>query len=284
MSTQTYETVRDYYENGAPKAVKDVIESSPSKEVLDSEYPYRARMNKKQYEADLEALQIQLVRMQHDLARTGQRIVVLFEGRDAAGKGGTIKRFAINLNPRSAHIVALSKPTSVEAGEWYFQRYVQHLPTAGHISFFDRSWYNRGVVEPVFGFCTNEERDEFFSQAPRFEKILVDDGVILVKIWLTVSRAAQLKRFLDRESDPLKSWKLSRIDIDGLTKWDEYTNAIDLMLERSHHDAAPWHIIRSDDKRRARLEAIRLLLRQVDYDGRDMSILGTDHNILYNPG
>ncbi|MEM9580488.1 MAG: polyphosphate kinase 2, partial [Pseudomonadota bacterium] len=202
------------------------------------------------------------------------RVAIVFEGRDAAGKGGTIKRFRENLNPRSAHVVALSKPTEREQGEWYFQRYVQHMPTAGEITFFDRSWYNRGVVEHVFEFCKPEQREAFFRQVPDFEKMLVDDGVHLIKLWLNVGRAEQLRRFLDREKDPLKQWKLSWIDVEGLNRWDAYTAAIGETLDRSHSDFAPWTIVRTDDKRRARLNAVRHVLSQFQYEGRDDKMLG----------
>jgi polyphosphate kinase 2 len=226
------------------------------------------------YEARMEALQLQLVRMMFDLKETGKRLIVVFEGRDAAGKGGTIEAMRMNLNPRVAQIVALAKPSDREAKQWYFQRYVDWLPACGEIALFDRSWYNRAIVEHVFGFCTPQQRAHFFSQLPAFEEMLVDEGITLIKLWLDVGRAEQLKRFLDREGDPLKQWKLSQIDIDGLAKWDGYSDAIDETLKRSHTKRAPWTVILSDDKRRARIAAIQTVLRSLDYAGRDDKVIG----------
>jgi len=222
--------------------------------------------------------------MQAWARETGARVVCVFEGRDAAGKGGTIKRFRENLNPRGARVVALSKPTETEQGQWYFQRYIDHMPTAGEIVFFDRSWYNRGVVEKVFGFCTDDQREHFFRQVRDFEKMLVDDGVHLFKFWLNVGRAEQLRRFLARENDPLKQWKLSWIDVEGLKKWDDYSAAIQETLTRSHSDHAPWTIIRSDDKKRARLAAIRTVLSQLDYSRKTEKSVGkVDDKICGGP-
>ncbi|MCV2447986.1 polyphosphate kinase 2 [Paracoccus sp. DMF] len=263
-----------YLDKDAPEAVRKAIRDASGDEILDASYPYRDEMKGKEYDAQMEGLQLQLVRLMRDVIHTGKRIVVLFEGRDAAGKGGTIERVRENLNPRSAYIAALPKPSEREAGEWYFQRYVDWLPAAGEIALFDRSWYNRGVVEKVFGFCTEAQRETFFRQLPSFESMLVDDGVILVKLWLNVGRAEQLKRFLDREKDPLKQWKLSSIDVDGLAKWDDYTDAIRDTLRRSHSGIAPWTVIRSDDKRRARIAAIQAILRAVDFTGRDDAVIG----------
>ncbi len=245
------------------------IERAGKGDILDPTYPYPRRMKRGAYEAEMAALQRQLVRLQADVKATGKRLVVVFEGRDAAGKGGTIKRFRENLNPRVARVVALSKPTERESGEWYFQRYVRHLPSAGEIVLFDRSWYNRGVVEKVFGFCTDAQRAAFFRQLPEFEDMLVDEGITLVKLWLNVGRAEQLRRFLARESDPLKQWKLSRIDVEGLKRWDAYSEAIRETFERSHRNRSPWTVIRADDKRRARLAAIRAVLSRLDYAGKD---------------
>lgn len=258
-----------YFENDAPKDVRRAIEDKGKGPVLADPYPYDDRMDEDEYEETLYALQLELAKLLGDVKATGKRIVVVFEGRDAAGKGGTIKRFRENLNPRSAHVVALAKPTERERGEWYFQRYVDHLPTAGEIAFFDRSWYNRAVVEHVFGFCTPEERARFFRQLPSFETLLVDEGIHLVKLWLAVGRAEQLRRFLDREKDPLRQWKLSQIDIDGLSRWDAYTDAIAETFKRSHTPVAPWTVIRTDDKRRGRIAAIRALVSGVDYAGKD---------------
>ncbi len=258
-----------FYRDAAQAGLRQAIEKAGKKDVIDASYPYARRMSRATYEAEMAALQRELVKLQADVKASGKRLVVVFEGRDAAGKGGTIKRFRENLNPRVARVVALSKPTEREAGEWYFQRYVQHLPSAGEIVLFDRSWYNRGVVEKVFGFCTDAQREAFFRQLPEFEDMLADEGIIFVKLWLNVGRAEQLKRFLARESDPLKQWKLSWIDVEGLKKWDAYTAAIEETFERSHRPRTPWTVVRSDDKRRARIAAIRQVLAQVDYAGKD---------------
>lgn len=258
----------------APVALRDAILTAKKDEILSKSYPYREEMKKKDYEAQMDALQIELVKMLWDLKATGKRLAVIFEGRDAAGKGGTIARMQENLNPRSAYVVALPKPTEREATQWYFQRYVDWLPAAGEIALFDRSWYNRGVVEHVFGFCTPEQRAHFFAQLPDFEKMLVEEGIILVKLWLSVDRAEQLKRFLDREHDPLKQWKLSWIDVEGLKKWDAYSEAIRETLKRSDTDHAPWTVIRSDDKMRARIAAIQTVLNAVDYAKKDAKAIG----------
>ncbi len=265
-----------------PISVQDICRAASKEDILDPDYPYAERMKNKAYNAAMGDLQIQLVKMFNDLRNTGKRVAVIFEGRDAAGKGGTIKRVSQNLNPRYAHVVALAKPSEVEQTQWYFQRYIQHLPSAGNLTLFDRSWYNRGVVEPVFGFCTNKQRDEFFHQVPEFENMLVEDDVIFIKIWLTVSRPEQLRRFMDRENDPLKQWKLSPIDIAGLSKWDEYTQAIDLMLSKTHTEFAPWVVIRSDDKKRLRLEVIKYILQQIDYSGKDSDLLVRDDKLFKN--
>ena len=229
----------------------------------------------------MQHLQIQLVRAQAAIKAEGKRVVVIFEGRDAAGKGGTIKRVRQNLNPRVVRTVALSKPTEAEAGQWYFQRYIQHLPTAGEMVLFDRSWYNRAVVEHVFGFCTAEQRAHFFAQVQGFEDTLVEDGVTVIKLWLNVSQPEQLRRFLARESDPLKQWKLSRIDVEGLHRWDAYTDAISETFARTHSASSPWTVIRSDDKRRARLNALRAILLQLEYPGKDL--LPLDPHIAGGP-
>ena len=257
-----------FHDNDAPDEVRRVIKEAGKKDILSDDYPYDKVMSTSDYEEEIEALQMELVRFQADVKESGKRVVIVFEGRDAAGKGGTIKRFRENLNPRVARTVALSKPSDREAGEWYFQRYVKHLPTEGEIVLFDRSWYNRGVVEHVFGFCKPEQREHFFHQTPDFEKMLADEGVILKKIWLNVGRAEQLKRFLKREKDPLKQWKLSWIDVEGLKKWDAYSAAIAETFERTHSAHAPWTIVRSDDKKRARLAAIRAVLSDIDYVGK----------------
>ena len=264
-----------YLQDEAPAPIRKAVQKASSKDILDPDFPYSAEMPKAEYEPQMAALQMQLVRMMHDVIDSGKRLVVLFEGRDAAGKGGTIERVRENLTPRSASIVARPKPNEREAGQWYFQRYVDWLPGAGEIALFDRSWYNRGVVERVFGFSTDTQRAAFFRQLPGFEQMLVDDGIILVKLWLNVGRAEQLRRFLDREKDPLKQWKLSGIDVDGLARWDDYTVAIRDTLAASHSPIAPWTVIRSDDKRRARIAAIQTILGAVDYAGKDQAAIGT---------
>ncbi|MGQ4273991.1 polyphosphate kinase 2 [Terrihabitans sp. B22-R8] len=237
-------------------------------------FPYDKKLKKDAYEAQLRLLQIELLKLQAWAKETGARIVVLFEGRDSAGKGGTIQRFTEHLNPRSARVVALAKPSDVERGQWYFQRYIAQLPAAGEIVLFDRSWYNRAVVEPVMGFATPAEADHFLETAPVFERMLVEDGIRLFKVWLTIGREMQLKRLFDRRHDPLKHWKLSPVDYEGLPKWDEYGAAGEQMLRRTHSKAAPWTVIRSNDKGRARLEAIRLVLKGIDYAGKDKNAIG----------
>ena len=273
-----------YYRDEAPEAVRSAIEDAEKHDVLNPRYPYPERMKRKLYEAEMQALQIELVKMQAWVKETGQRIVLVFEGRDAAGKGGSIKRLTENLSPRTARIVALSKPSETEAGQWYFQRYIEQLPTEGEIVIFDRSWYNRGVVEHVFGFCTPEERALWFKQVNPFEKMLVDEGIILRKFWLNIGRATQLSRFLARERDPLKQWKLSWIDVEGLKKWDEYSAAIEETLQRTHTEHAPWTVVMSDDKRRLRLEVIHSVLRPLDYPGKGSAVeAATDARIVGGP-
>ncbi|UWR66012.1 polyphosphate kinase 2 [Phaeobacter inhibens] len=263
-----------FYETEAPDEIRTALKGADKDDVLDPGFPYDTRMSRKHYDKEMKRLQIELVKMQSWVRATGARIAIIFEGRDAAGKGGTIKRFRENLNPRGARIVALSKPSEREQTQWYFQRYITHLPSAGEIVFFDRSWYNRGVVEPVFGFCTDAQRERFFDQVNGFEEALVEDGIQLFKIWLNVGRAEQLRRFLSRETDPLKQWKLSPIDVKGLSLWQEYSTAIADTLTRSHSEHAPWTIVRSDDKRRARLAAIRRVLHAIDYANKDAKALG----------
>ncbi|KEP70008.1 polyphosphate kinase 2 [Thioclava sp. BHET1] len=264
-----------YLETEAPKAIRDAIQHSDKDDILAKSYPYDEMLKRKKYDRQMEKLQVELVKMLWDMKETGKRLVVLFEGRDAAGKGGTIGRMRENLNPRSAYVVALPKPSETEASQWYFQRYVDWLPAAGEIAMFDRSWYNRGVVEHVFDFCTPQQREHFFTQLPDFEKMLVDDGITLVKLWLNVDRAEQLRRFIARETDPLKQWKLSWIDVEGLKRWDAYSAAIEDTLERSNTDFAPWTVIRSDDKKRARIAAIQTVLSAVDYAKKDREAIGS---------
>lgn len=263
-----------YFQKDAPKSIRKAIEQADKDDILSKSYPYREEMKTKEYEARMDELQLQLVRMHADVRDTGKRLIVVFEGRDAAGKGGTIDVVRMNLNPRVAQVVALAKPSDREARQWYFQRYIDWLPACGEIALFDRSWYNRGIVERVFSFSTDAQRDRFFAQLPAFEDMIVDEGMVLVKLWLHVDRAEQLKRFLDREQDELKQWKLSQIDIDGLSKWDDYTVAINDTIGRSHTASAPWTVIRSDDKKRARIAAIQTILGAVDYAGKDRKVIG----------
>jgi polyphosphate kinase len=263
-----------YFKNDAPAEIRNAIKRADKGDILSSTYPHGERLARKVYEKELRALQIELVKLQAWVKSSGQRIVIVFEGRDASGKGGTIKRFREYLNPRGANVVALPKPSNAEQSQWYFQRYIDHLPAAGEIIFYDRSWYNRAVVEKVFGFCTHSEREHFFNQVTPFEQALVNDGIRLFKFWNNVGRAEQLRRFLSREEDPLKQWKLSEIDVEGLKKWDNYSEAIAETFERTHNKQVPWTIVRSDDKRRARLAAIRTVLHSLDYARKDKKAIG----------
>ena len=264
--------ISDFYKNTAPKDVRDMIRDGSKKDILSDSYPYKKRMDSDEYETTMAALQIELVKMQSWVKDTGSRVAVVFEGRDAAGKGGAIKRIRENLYPRIANVVALSKPSDRETTQWYFQRYISHLPAGGEITLFDRSWYNRAVVEHVFEFCTPEQRVSFFWQLPEFEEMLVDEGIHFAKIWLNVGRAEQLRRFLSREKDPLKQWKLSWIDVEGLKKWDAYSSAIFETFDKTHNKIAPWTIVRSDDKNRARIAAIQAVLCDIDYAGKNKKI------------
>ena len=240
----------------------------------DGGYPYRHLMRRSTYEAQKYQLQVELLKLQAWVKETGQRVVILFEGRDAAGKGGAIKRFMEHLNPRGARVVALEKPSEVERGQWYFQRYVQHLPTAGEIVLFDRSWYNRAGVERVMGFCSNAEYQEFMRQAPDFERHLVRSGVHLIKFWFSVSRAEQRRRFKEREVHPLKQWKLSPVDLASLDKWDDYTSAKEAMFFETDTADAPWTVIKSDCKKRARLNAMRYVLHKLPYANKAVDSIG----------
>ncbi|MBK7531781.1 polyphosphate kinase 2 [Piscinibacter sp.] len=233
-------------------------------------YPYKNLMSRKNYEAQKYLLQVELLKLQAWVKETGQRVVLLFEGRDAAGKGGAIKRFMEHLNPRGARVVALEKPSETERGQWYFQRYVEHLPTAGEIVLFDRSWYNRAGVERVMGFCNAHEYEEFMRQAPDFERHLVRSGIHLIKFWFSVSKAEQRRRFKEREAHPLKQWKLSPIDMASLDKWDDYTKAKEAMFFETDTADAPWTVIKSDCKKRARLNAMRYVLHKLPYTNKDL--------------
>ena len=232
-------------------------------------YPYRTRLRRGEYEAEKQRLQIELLKVQSWVKDTGQRVVMLFEGRDAAGKGGTIKRFTEHLNPRGARVVALEKPSEQERGQWYFQRYIEHLPTYGEMVFFDRSWYNRAGVEKVMGFCSPAEYLEFLREAPEFERMLARSGIRLYKFWFSVSREEQLRRFNSRRNDPLKHWKLSPIDLQSLDKWDDYTEAKETMFFHTDTADSPWIVIKSDDKKRARLNCMRHVLSTLPYPGKD---------------
>ena len=259
---------------------KEDSDSAP----LPADYPYKTRMSRRVYEKEKKKLQIELLKVQSWVKESGQRIVSLFEGRDAAGKGGTIKRYMEHLNPRGARVVALEKPTETERGQWYFQRYIQNLPTAGEMVFFDRSWYNRAGVERVMGFCDPQEYWLFMRQAPELERMLVASGVHLFKFWFSVSREEQLRRFVSRYSDPLKHWKLSPVDVQSLDRWDAYTEAKNAMFFHTHTKDAPWAIIKSDDKKRARLNCIRYFLHHLDYPNKDVKAIGpVDELIVLQP-
>lgn len=221
------------------------------------------------YEKQLKKLQAELVNLQKWISEKKLRVAVLFEGRDAAGKGGSIKRFTEHLNPRAMRVVALSKPTEVERGQWYFRRYIKELPNPGEIVFFDRSWYNRAVVEPVMGFCENDQYDQFMAQVPEFEHMLYEDGVTVIKFWFSITKEEQAKRFGSRLEDPLKRWKFSPIDKEGQRLWDQYTKYKELMFSKTHTDFSPWIIVKTNDKRTARLESMRYVLSQFDYEGKE---------------
>jgi polyphosphate kinase 2 len=259
---------------------------NPDDELSDdpnADYPYRNLLSRKSYERQKYQLQVELLKLQAWVKESGQRVVVLFEGRDAAGKGGTIKRFMEHLNPRGARVVALDKPTDRERGQWYFQRYVEHLPTAGEIVLFDRSWYNRAGVERVMGFCTNEEYLEFLRQTPEFERNLVRSGVRLVKLWFSVTRDEQRRRFAERQNHPLKQWKLSPVDMASLDKWAAYTTAKENMFVHTDTAEAPWTTIKSDCKKRARLNALRYVLHSMPYENKDLGRVGLLDPLIVGP-
>jgi polyphosphate kinase len=243
-------------------------------------YPYKYKMLRRDYEGQKFVLQTELLKLQAWVKESRQRVVILFEGRDAAGKGGAIKRVMEHLNPRGARVVALEKPSEVERGQWYFQRYVQHLPTAGEIVLCDRSWYNRSGVERVMGFCTQAEYEEFLRQVPEFERNLVRSGIHLVKFWFSVSRDEQRRRFKERQVHPLKQWKLSPIDMASLDKWDEYTRAKEAMFFHTDTADSPWTVVKSDDKKRARLNAMRYILHSLPYTGKSVESIGSVDDLL----
>lgn len=246
------------------------------------EYPYKEKMRRRAYEARKAELQAELLKVQHWAQETGQKFAMIFEGRDAAGKGGTIKRFTEHLNPRAARVVALNKPSEREQGQWYFQRYVRHLPTTGEMVFFDRSWYNRAGVERVMGFCSDEDYQEFMRQAPEFERMLVSSGIRLYKYWFSVSQDEQKRRFEARAEDPLKQWKLSPIDKASLDKWDRYTEAKEAMFFYTDTGYAPWTIVKSNDKKRARINAMLHFLYSLDYPGKDKDVVTAPDPLIVN--
>ncbi len=259
--------------------VRDRMTSKEMDAVLNSDwqnggYPYKYLMSRENYEHEKYRLQVELLKLQAWVKETGQRVVILFEGRDAAGKGGAIKRFMEHLNPRGARIVALEKPSVQEAGQWYFQRYAQHLPTKGEIVLFDRSWYNRAGVERVMGFCSDDEYQEFMRQAPEFERNLVRSGIYVIKFWFSVSRDEQRRRFAERKIHPLKQWKLSPMDLASIDKWDDYTRAKEAMFFHTDTPDSPWTVVKSDCKKRARLNAIRYVLHKLPYDSKDGRNIG----------
>lgn len=237
-------------------------------------YPYKHLMTRKNYEKEKYKLQVELLKLQSWVKETGQKLVILFEGRDAAGKGGTIKRFMEHLNPRGARVVALEKPSDVERGQWYFQRYIEHLPTAGEIVMFDRSWYNRAGVERVMNFCTDNEYRTFMNQAPDFERSLIDSGTHLIKFWFSVSQQEQQRRFDARRVHPLKQWKLSPIDLASLDKWDDYTQAKEAMFHYTDFPESPWIVVKSDCKKRARLNSMRFVLHRMPYTDKSLKKIG----------
>ena len=248
------------------------------------DYPYGERMSREEYELEKYRLQIELLKFQYWGQDRGLKVVIVFEGRDAAGKGGTIQRFTEHLDPRYARTVALSKPSEREQGQWYFQRYVQHLPTAGEIVMFDRSWYNRANVERVMGFCTNEEYETFMGQAPLFERMLADSGIHLTKFWFSVTRREQRTRFAIRQIDPVRRWKLSPVDLASLDRWEDYTEAKEKTFLRTDSDHAPWITIKSNDKKRGRINALRFFLNQFDYEDKDTTVVFSPDPLIVRRG
>ena len=274
-----------------PSELLRKVEEAGKRDIISASYPYNTKLGRAEYERQKANLQVELLRMQRWVNETGQRVVLLFEGRDAAGKGGTIKRFMEHLNPRSALVVALPAPSERERGQWYFQRYVRCLPARGEVVFFDRSWYNRAVVEPVMGFCTPAERLRFLRDAATFEELLVNDGVYLFKFWFSVSREEQLRRFLSRARNPLKQWKISDVDLRSLSLWDDYTEAKKIMFASTDTKTAPWVVIKSDDKKRARLNCMRYVLEHLPYrEGDEKRVTKPNKKLigrapdLYAPG
>lgn len=281
IETATRQAGTMLHDEAVPEPVRKRALSTRKKAIISDQYPYDKKMKSADYEAQKRMLQVELLKLQRWVQEEGERLVLLFEGRDAAGKGGTIKRFMEHLNPRSARTVALAKPTEAEQGQWYFQRYISQFPTRGEIVFFDRSWYNRAVVEPVMGFCTQSQHHAFLRQVPMLENMLIDDGIRLFKFWFSVSREEQFRRFKSRETDSLKQWKLSPVDAKGLSMWNEYTEAKKSMFMATDTMFSPWTVIKSDDKKRARLACMRHVLNQLAYANKDPKVVGSpDSKIL----
>jgi polyphosphate kinase len=255
-----------------------------NKTVATGGFPYSKKLDEDEYEKTLEQLQVELVKLQAWQQSSGSRVLILFEGRDAAGKGGTINVVRQYMNPRSARNVALPKPTETEQGQWYYQRYITHFPTKGEFVTFDRSWYNRAGVEPVMGFCTPDQYEHFLKETPHFEKMIVSEGIRFFKFWLDVSQEMQLKRFHDRRHSPLTNWKFSPMDIAGIARWDNYTKARNEMIDETHTEHAPWVVVRSNDKRRARIEVIRHVLLALEYAGRDLDEIGKPDGKIIGEG
>jgi polyphosphate kinase 2 len=247
-------------------------------------YPYDERMDRNEYDEQKYLLQVELLKLQNHIFESGEKHVIVFEGRDAAGKGGTIKRFMEHLNPRYARVVALTKPSDREQRQWYFQRYVSQLPTGGELALFDRSWYNRAVVERVMGFASAAEYEQFMRQVPLFEAMLVESGIHLTKFWFSVTRSEQRTRFIIRQVDPVRQWKLSPIDLLSLDKWDDYTDAKEEMFRRTDTDISPWTTVKSNDKKRARVNAMRYFLSQYDYEGKNAEVVGTPDPLIVQRG
>ncbi|MFZ2260048.1 polyphosphate kinase 2 [Luteococcus japonicus] len=292
MSNMDFREYIDRLRESGYSVLPDVAGSDPdlidpggsAVETWREDYPYDERMERDEYEQEKYALQVELLKFQYWTQETGARHIIVFEGRDAAGKGGTIKRFEEHLNPRHLRTVALNKPTSTEQGQWYFQRYVQHFPTAGDITLFDRSWYNRAGVERVMGFCAEDDYQQFLRQAPMLEQMITDSGTSLTKFWFSVTQGEQRTRFAIRQIDPVRQWKLSPMDIESLDKWQEYGAAKDAMFAATDTDTAPWWSIKSNDKKRARINAMRFFLNQFDYEGKDSSVVHEPDPLIVTRG
>ncbi|MBV7411603.1 polyphosphate kinase 2 [Dermabacteraceae bacterium TAE3-ERU27] len=288
------QNLREYIEHLRESGYRVTDGHTPDPDLIDPQgnpvytwqegYPYEERMSRAEYEVEKYRLQVELLKYQYWVEDTGKKAIIIFEGRDAAGKGGTIKRFTEHLNPRTARVVALNKPSDREQGQWYFQRYIQHLPTSGEMVLFDRSWYNRAGVERVMGFCSDEDYERFMAQAPQFERMLVDSGVHVTKLWFSVTEKEQRTRFAIRQLDPVRRWKLSPMDLESLGRWDDYTRAKEEMFRRTDKKYAPWTIIRSNDKKRARINAMRYFLSQFEYEGKNHEVVGQPDPLLVMRG